>query len=291
MSFNEELFNKVATEFALPETLKSAILGKDGLPEDFDFTESFKSYTDEREGFYADKLRPGILAHYKENEGKDQFIATIKPIANKIIKDYELTAEEIGENGLNPKELISIARSKMENRLKEQSTKGTAAIAEELTETKTKYGELFEEYNKFKDQHVIELNNAKAEKENAIKEFKIDQAFLALIDDEAFKWSNSKSNIQKWLRKEILDRGYKVDFTPTETGLMIYAADGTKAFTLDGKSQYSDIKTAIFDFGDHLNLFVKSNGNQGGEGATVTGKINGKPVSKASVNWLAEQVA
>ena len=34
MSFNQELFNQLAKEYALPQTLKSAILGEDGLPED-----------------------------------------------------------------------------------------------------------------------------------------------------------------------------------------------------------------------------------------------------------------
>lgn len=291
MSFNKELFNTVMREFAVPQTLKSAILGEGDLPEDFDESSAMSAYLTEREGFYKDRFRDEIVEDYKNGEGKDQYIATIKPLRNRIIKSFGLTEDEV-KGVKDIKALIDLAQTKTDKRIQEQGSKSTAALQSELTEVRTKFADLHEEHTNLKENTEARINTIEAEKESTIHHFKVNSDFLRRLKSEKFKWSQPLANVETLLKVEMDKRDYKSDYTPDGKDIMIYAKDGTKAFTIDGKDQYKDFDSAIIDLGSHLELFKKSNGGEGGEPILIDGErqVGGKKIDNANINFLKESM-
>ncbi|MGV6816114.1 MAG: hypothetical protein ACWA44_02455 [Thiotrichales bacterium] len=290
MALNTELFELFAHQIALPETLKSAILGLDGLPEDFDATEALQKYEEQRNGFYKDRHRSTIIEEYKDGPGKDAYIATVKPLRARLIKGFGLTQEQVeGIDITDIKAVIDLASKEADKKANEAGSKSTAAFQSEFNELKKNYANLFDEHESLKGDVDARINTIQHEADVRVHSYKVDQAFGRFLSQEIFDWNNSLGNVSAWIRAEMQEKGYKVDFVPGTENLMIFDSEGNKAFTLDKRDQYSDLESAINDFGHHLNLFKVSNGGKDHD-LNQPRVINGKKMEYSGTNFLRQQL-
>lgn len=285
---NLEAINELLKEFAVPQTLSDALLGKGETPEDFDVKAAIAAHAKERESFFIEKNTPVILESYKKETNEANYLDIVNPIRGKAAKEFGLTKEEI--EGMDVKQVIAFAAQKAKQAAESTADKSVEQYVKDLNQTKEERLQLQQERDALLADIEATKNSFAKQAADEIKAYKVDNKFMGLLDSDSIDFDPTNKKIRAdILRLKMREHGYKLDIA--EDGrLKPVSLDGTTAYTIDGKGKYEDALALVRDLSSEYGLIRRSNGGQ--DHTPSIGKLvqNGKEVSTGGLDFLKQAV-